>query len=119
MHFLRSVLNDGFVETSKAAIAAVRSEISLVVNEFLKEPAVAEPPCREGLADLDLTFGRSSEITGPEAEGGALFFGTGDGLRDEAADSRGDGRREAAGSADNDDAASPPALLFRERPMDI
>lgn len=121
MHFLRSVLNDGFVETSKAAMAAVKSEISFVVNEFLKDPAAAEPPCREeeGLADLDLTFGRSSEITGPEAEGGALFLGAGDGLRDEAADSRGDGRKKAAGSADNDDAASPPVLLFRERAMDM
>ena len=120
MHFLSSLLNVGFVETSNAAIAAVKSEMSFVVNEFLKEPAAAEPPCREeeGLADLDLTFGRSSEITGPEAEGGALFFGAGDGLHDEAADSRGDGRKKAAGSADNNDAASP-ALLLRERAMDM
>ena len=114
MHFLSSLLNLGFVETSNAAIAAVKSDISFVVNEFLDGLAAPEPACRgDCLADLDLTFGRSSDITGPEAEGGALFLGAGDVLREEAADSRGDGRRNAAGSVDR------PALLFRKRVVDM
>lgn len=91
-------------------MAAVKSDISFVVGEFLDGLAAPEPACREDcLADLDLTFGRSSDITGPEAEGGALFLGAGDVLREETVDSRGDGRRNVAGSIDR------PALLLRER----
>ena len=80
------------------AIAAVKSEISFVVNVFFEELAAPEPPCREedALADLDLTFGRSSDITGPDADGGALCLGgAGDGLRDDAADARGEGSTSA------------------------
>lgn len=100
-------------------MAAVKSDISLVVNVFLDGLAAPEP-CRDEdcLADLDLTLGRSSDITGPEAEGGALFLGAGDVLREETVDSRGDGLRNAADSVDNDDAA-PPALLFRERAVEM
>lgn len=61
----------------------------LVVNEFLDEPADPVPAGRDdALAALDLTFGRISDITGPEADGGALAvdLGAGEGFRDEGAE---------------------------------
>ena len=76
----------GFVETSSAAIAAVRSEMLVVVSVAPEDLGVAVPvvvreePAR---AALDLTFGRRSERTGPAAEGGG-FWGAGEGAREDA-----------------------------------
>lgn len=77
------------VETSNAAMAAVRSEILLVVRDPLPlDGEAAPPPCRLGLLALDRTFGSMSERTGPEADGGALEDGAGMGecAREDAED---------------------------------
>lgn len=90
----------GLVETSNAAIADVRSEISFVVRVV---PVLADdpvPPCRVDLAVFDRTFGSISEIVGPLADGGGFGAdaGKGEGTRDEDAEAFWDGARfEAVG----------------------
>ena len=81
-HFRDSLLRVGFVDTSSAAIAAVKSEMLVVVREFLEWLVVVLLLCRvEDFAALDLTFGNKSESIGPDAEGGGLLelcFGAGE-----------------------------------------
>lgn len=82
-HFRDSLLRVGFVDTSSAAIAAVRSDMLVVVKEFLDWLVVVLLLCRveEDFAALDLTFGNKSESIGPDAEGGGLLelcFGAGE-----------------------------------------
>lgn len=77
------------VETSNAAMAAVKSEILLVVREpFRLDGDAAPPPSRLGLLVLDRTFGSMSERTGPEADGGAFedAAGMGECVREDADD---------------------------------
>jgi hypothetical protein len=63
----------GLVETSKAAMADVKSEILLVVRAAPPfEGLAVPPPCRFGLLVFDRTFGSMSDRTGPEADGGAF-----------------------------------------------
>jgi len=63
----------GLVETSKAAMAAVKSEILLVVRAAPPfEGLAVPPPCRLGLLVFDRTFGSISDRRGPEADGGAF-----------------------------------------------
>jgi hypothetical protein len=74
------------------AIAAVRSEILLVVRDppdFEGPPELPPtPPCRLGLLVFDRTFGSISDRTGPEAEGGGFegAAGFGEWAREEAED---------------------------------
>lgn len=75
------------------AIAAVRSEILLVVSdppdlEELPELPPPPPPCRLGLLVFDRTFGSISDRTGPDADGGGFeeAAGLGDWAREEAED---------------------------------
>lgn len=81
---MRFVLRLGFVDTSNAAMAAVRSEISFVVRAAppLEDPV---PLCRVDLLVLDRTFGSMSEMVGPLADGGGFEDGVdkGEGTRDE------------------------------------
>lgn len=89
----------GFVDTSSAAIAAVRSEISLVVRAVLPlDDDPVPPPGRADLLTFDRTFGNMSEIVGPLADGGGFGddAGKGEGMRDEAEDPCGDGARVGA-----------------------
>lgn len=66
-------------------MAAVRSEILLVVRDSLPLDGLALPVFRVGLLVLDRTFGSISDSTGPEADGGGLEeVGIGDWLRDDA-----------------------------------
>lgn len=74
-------------------MAAVKSEILLVVKApFPLEGVAVPPPCRLGLLVLDRTFGSMSERTGPEADGGALeeTAGIGDCAREDADESGAD-----------------------------
>lgn len=79
------------VETSKAAMAAVRSEISFVVRaapplfEFVE---LEGPDDREVLLVFDRTLGSISDRTGPEADGGGFGdeVGIGDWAREEPDD---------------------------------
>ena len=70
-HFRLSVLKLGLVDTSNAAIAAVRSVILFVVSAAPFFDVLAFTLCF-CLLVFDLTFGSISESTGPEAEGGGL-----------------------------------------------
>jgi hypothetical protein len=88
----------GFVDTSNAAMAAVRSEISFVVRVA---PPFEEDPAPLGRVDLlvfDRTFGNISEIVGPFADGGGFGdgVGLGEGPRDEDGVPFCDGARVAA-----------------------
>lgn len=88
------------VETSSAAMAAVKSEILFVVREPFPLDGVTAPPlCRLGLLVLDRTFGSMSERTGPEADGGAFEDdgGMGECAREDAEDPGAD----KAGVCDN------------------
>jgi hypothetical protein len=61
LHFRDSLLRVGFVETSNAAMAAVRSEMLVVVRAFLDwDVVLLVLLCldEEGFAALDFTFGR-------------------------------------------------------------
>lgn len=63
------------------------------VPELPPDGPATTPPCRV-LAALDLTFGKKSEMRGPDAEGGGfgvefactVAFGAGDWFRDDPAD---------------------------------
>ena len=90
----------GLVATSKAAMAAVRSEILVVVREPLFLDEFAPPPVfRLDLTVFDRTFGSISERTEPAADGGALAEtgGRGECVRDgpaaTAVAASGDGER--------------------------
>ncbi len=102
-HLRRSEDNDGFVLSSRRAIAEVRSLMLEVVVVFwgVEEPEL----CADFLIVLALTFGRS-EIREPEADGGSL--GCNAALRslncvgEEATWCVWSGTCSAAGSCDND-----------------
>lgn len=74
MHFRPSWPRVGFVDISKAAIAAVKSAMLLVVTEpFDDGIEVPDAACRDvDLEDFDFTFGRKSDINGPAEVGGFL-----------------------------------------------
>lgn len=68
-HFRRSEDSDGFVLSSRAAIAEVRS---LMLEVIVTLCGVEEPElCAGFLEVLDFTFGRS-DIREPEADGGSF-----------------------------------------------
>lgn len=84
VHFRLSAPMVGLVDTSSAAMAAVKSEMLLVVREPPPLEELAFPLCF-CLLVFDRTFGSISERTGPEAEGGALDgAGMGDCAREDA-----------------------------------
>lgn len=72
------------MDISSSAIAAVKSLMLFVVNEPFDGLAEPECPCRDAFAALDFTFGRRSDTTGPDADGGAFVdgLGAGDCVRD-------------------------------------
>lgn len=72
-HFRRSVESDGFVESSSAAIADVRS-LMLEVVVVADLSGVEEPECAVFLDCFVRTLGRS-EIRLPAAEGGSFCRG--------------------------------------------
>jgi hypothetical protein len=72
LHFRISVLFVGLVESSNAAIAAVKSEILLVVMAVPPLEGLAVPPLCFCLLVFDRTFGSISDRTGPEADGGGF-----------------------------------------------
>lgn len=115
VHLRAPPLSVGFVDTSKAAMAAVRSLILFVVSDPLDDEPVPVllPPAREAdLAAFDLTFGKRSEITGPEAEGGFLAgvgLGAGDWFREEVADAS---REEINGDGDRPVSSVPSFLAL-------
>jgi hypothetical protein len=77
------------VETSKAAIAAVRSEISFVVRAAPPLVRFVEvPDDRDDLLVFDRTFGSISDRTGPAADGGGFDddVGIGDWAREDPDD---------------------------------
>lgn len=88
----------GFVDTSNAAIAAVRSEISFVVRAAPPLLDDLAPPCRVDLLVFDRTFGSKSEIVGPLADGGGFGddVGKGEGTREEDEEAFWDGVRVVA-----------------------
>jgi hypothetical protein len=69
-HFRRSVESDGFVESSSAAIADVRS-LMLEVVVMVDLDGVEAPECVVFFDCFVLTLGRS-DIRLPDAEGGSL-----------------------------------------------
>jgi hypothetical protein len=69
-HFRRSVESDGFVESSSAAIADVRS-LMLEVVVMVDLDGVEAPECTVFFDCFVLTLGRS-DIKLPDAEGGRL-----------------------------------------------
>jgi hypothetical protein len=85
----------GFVDTSNAAIAAVRSDISFVVRAALLLEEDPAPACRVDLLVFDRTFGNISEMVGPLADGGGFGdnAGMGEGTRDEDEEPFCDGAR--------------------------
>lgn len=83
-HFRRSVESDGFVESSSAAIAAVKSLILVVVVATTFD-GVEEPDCAVFFGCLVLTLGRS-DIKLPEADGGSFCRGGEGSLEDEGDD---------------------------------
>jgi hypothetical protein len=95
---LRRSSSVGFVDTSKAAIAAVRSEMLFVVKAapLLFDP---DPACRVDLLVFDRTFGSISEIVGPLADGGGFGddTGNGEGTRDDCEEAGCDGGRLVVG----------------------
>ena len=97
MHLRRSS-SVGFVDTSKAAIAAVRSEMLFVVRAvpLLFDP---DPACRLDLLVFDRTFGSISEIVGPLADGGGFGddAGKGEGTRDDCEEVGCEGARLVVG----------------------
>ena len=78
----RSEDNDGFVDSSRAAMADVKSLMLEVVVFLVFGVDVPEWPAF--FDDLDLTFG-ISEINGPEADGGS-FRGDGETSREDGLD---------------------------------
>jgi hypothetical protein len=69
-HFRRSVKSDGFIESSSAAIADVRS-LMLAVVVVVDLDGVDGPECTVFFDCFVLTLGRS-DIRLPDAEGGSL-----------------------------------------------
>jgi hypothetical protein len=79
-HLRRSVESDGFVESSSAAIAEVKSLILAVVVALLD--GVEEPECAVLFDCLVLTLG-ISDVKLPAAEGGSFGRGGEGSLEDE------------------------------------
>ena len=75
-HFRRSVESEGLVESSRAAIADVRSLMLevVVVVAAANFDGVEAPECAAFLDCFVRTFGRS-DIRLPDAEGGSLCRG--------------------------------------------
>ena len=84
-HFRRSVESEGLVESSRAAIADVRSlMLEVVVMATPDFEGVEAPECAAFLDCFVRTLGRS-DIRLPDAEGGSLCRG-GEGSLEDAGD---------------------------------